>query len=111
MAHPDRTRGALAALPLTSLLALAFAAPLLVVALFSVMPERVFTLTQMPDFSAYAKIVSDGYYSALLWSLGMALAATLILLVICWPLAFGMAKVFGRFTTVLTIAVVLSLIV
>lgn len=111
MAHPDRTRGALAALPLTALLALAFAAPLLVVALFSVMPERVFTLTQMPDFSAYAKIVSDGYYSALLWSLGMALAATLILLVICWPLAFGMAKVFGRFTTVLTIAVVLSLIV
>jgi spermidine/putrescine transport system permease protein len=41
----------------------------------------------------------------------MALASTAILLVICWPLAFGMAKIFGRFTLVLTIAVVMSLFV
>ncbi len=41
----------------------------------------------------------------------MALASTVILLVVSWPLAYGMAKVFGRFTLVLTIAVVMSLFV
>ena len=34
-----------------------------------------------------------------------------ILLIISWPLAYGMAKVFGRFTLVLTLAVVMSLFV
>ena len=55
---------------------------------------------------------SQGYYKSLLWSLGMALGLDRsILLVISWPLAYGMSKVFGRFTLVLTIAVVMSLFV
>jgi spermidine/putrescine transport system permease protein len=41
----------------------------------------------------------------------MALTATIILLLICWPLAYAMAKVFGRFSLVLTVAVVMSLFV
>jgi spermidine/putrescine transport system permease protein len=43
--------------------------------------------------------------------LGTALLSTLILFVICWPLAFAMAKVFNRFTLVITIAVVITLFV
>ena len=111
MERIDRKLGLLAALPLTVVLVIAFLAPLLVVALFSTMPERVFSLGHMPDFSAYSVFFSQGYYRSLLWSLGMAFASTAILLVICWPLAFGMAKVFGRFTLVLTIAIVMSLFV
>lgn len=111
MERLDRKLGLLAALPLTVVLVIAFLAPLLVVALFSTMPERVFSLGHMPDFSAYSVFFSQGYYRSLLWSLGMAFASTAILLVICWPLAFGMAKVFGRFTLVLTIAIVMSLFV
>ncbi|MEM6322204.1 MAG: ABC transporter permease [Pseudomonadota bacterium] len=111
MGGGEQRLGLFSAVPIALLLALGFLAPLLVVALFSVMPERVFELSHMPDFSAYAEFFRQGYWKSLAWSLGMALASTVILFVICWPLAFGMAKVFGRFSIVLTIAVVMSLFV
>lgn len=107
----DRKLGFLSALPLTAVLLAAFLAPMAVVAIFSVMPQKVFSLANMPDFSSYAVFFNQGYYKSLLWSLGMALASTLILLIICWPLSFAMAKIFGRFSLVLTIAVVMSLFV
>ena len=75
------------------------------------MPPKVFSLANTPDFSAYAVFFKQGYYKSLLWSLGMALASTVILLVVCWPLAYAMAKIFKRFTLVLTIAIVMSLFV
>ncbi len=111
MEKQDRRLGVVAALPLTALLLLCFLAPMLVVALFSIMPQRVFSILNMPDFSAFQVFFSLGYYRSLLWSLGMAAATTVILFLMCWPLAYGMAKVFGRFTLVLTIAVVMSLFV
>lgn len=111
MQRIDRRLGYLSALPLTVVLTLSFLAPLLVVMAFSVMPQKVFNLGYIPDFSAYAFIFKQGYYKSLLWSLGMSLASTVILFVVCWPLAFGMSKVFGRFTLVITIAVVMSLFV
>jgi spermidine/putrescine transport system permease protein len=103
--------GALSALPIGVFLAAGFLAPLCVVSAFSIMPQKVFSLTNLPDFSSYAIMVQEGYWESLLVSLAMALAATLILFVICWPLAFAMAKVFGRFTMVLTIGVVMTLFV
>jgi spermidine/putrescine transport system permease protein len=103
--------GFLTALPITLLLAMSFLMPLLVVAAFSVMPQKVFSLAHLPDFSAYGEIVSQGYWRPLAWSLGMALAATAILFVLCWPLAYAMAKVYRRFTVVLTIGVVMTLFV
>lgn len=107
----DQKLGLLSALPVVALLGLAFLAPLLVIALFSIMPTKVFSLANTPDFSAYAVVFQQGYYKSLLWSLGMALASTAILLIVCWPLAYAMAKIFKRFTLVLTIAIVMSLFV
>jgi len=111
MERLNRKLGLLFALPLGLILLLSFLAPLLVVAIFSMMPQRVFSLFNMPDFSAYSVFISQGYYKSLFWSLGMALVSTIILFLICLPLAYGMAKVFGRFTLVLSIAVVMSLFV
>lgn len=111
MERTDRKIGLLSALPIAAVLLLSFAAPLMVVAVFSLMPPKVFTLTHLPDFSAYGGFISQGYYRSLLWSLGMALAATVLLFLICWPLAFAMAKVFNRFTLIITIAVVITLFV
>ena len=111
MERLNRRLGFLSALPMAIMLALSFLAPLIVVATFSVMPRRVFSLMNMPDFSAYAVFFQQGYYKSLLWSLGMAFVATIILFVLSWPLAYGMAKVFKRFTLVITIAVVSSLFV
>lgn len=103
--------GVLSALPMLVVFAVALFAPLVVVVLFSIMPSKVFSLANVPDFSAYSVFFSQGYYKSLIWSLGMALASTLVLLLVCWPLAYGMAKVFKKFTLVLTIAVVMSLFV
>jgi spermidine/putrescine transport system permease protein len=111
MESTDRRLGILSALPLVLLLLVTFLAPLVVVALFSIMPQRVFSLLNAPDFSSFAVILSQGYYRSLLWSLGMAFASTAILFVLCWPLAYGMAKVFGRFSLILTVAVVMTLFV
>jgi spermidine/putrescine transport system permease protein len=111
MERIDRKLGKLSALPILLVLTVSFLAPLLVVAAFSVMPQQVFSLANTPDFSAYATFVTQGYWRSLFWSLGMALAATVCLFLVCWPLAFGMAKVFGRFTIVVTVAVVVSLFV
>ena len=111
MERSDRKIGFLSAVPISVILLFSFAAPLLVVLLFSVMPPKVFTLAHMPDFSAYSGFFSQGYYRSLLWSLGTALAATILLFLICWPLAFAMAKVFKGFTLFITIAVVITLFV
>ena len=111
MNNLDRKLGFLSALPITIVLAVSFLAPLAVVAIFSIMPPKVFSIFNTPDFSAYPVFFNQGYYKSLLWSLFMALISTFILVIISWPLAYGMAKVFGRFTLVLTIAVVMSLFV
>ncbi len=111
MERSDRKIGFLSAVPITVILMLSFTAPLLVVLLFSVMPPKVFTLAHVPDFSSYGVLFSQGYYRSLLWSLGTALAATVLLFLICWPLAFAMAKVFKGFTLFITIAVVITLFV
>ena len=111
MNNLDRRLGFLSALPITIVLAVSFLAQLAVVAIFSIMPPKVFSIFNTPDFSAYSVFFTQGYYKSLLWSLFMALISTFILVIISWPLAYGMAKVFGRFTLVLTIAVVMSLFV
>jgi len=111
MKRSDRRIGLLSALPIGVVLVLGFLAPLLVVLAFSFMPPKVFSLAHMPDFTVYWNILSQGYYKSLLWALGTAAAATVALFVICWPLAFAMAKVFNRFTVVVTIGVVASLFV
>lgn len=111
MERIDRRLGYLSALPLVVLLAISFLAPMLVIAVFSVMPQKVFSVLNMPDFSSFAVIIEQGYYKSLLWSLGMAAVSTFVLLIVSWPLAYGMAKVFNRFTLVLTVAVVMTLFV
>jgi len=111
MERIDRRLGYLSALPLVVLLAVSFIAPMLVIAIFSVMPQKVFSVLNMPDFSSFAVIIEQGYYKSLLWSLGMAAVSTFVLFLVSWPLAYGMAKVFNRFTLVITVAVVMTLFV
>lgn len=107
----ERRLGLLSALPIGLLLLLSFVMPLALVAGFAMMPQKVFELAHLPDFSSFAVIWEQGYYKSLLRSLGLAFPTTVILFVVCWPLAYGMAKVFGRFTLVITIMVVMILFV
>ena len=111
MERQDQRIGLLSAVPMGAVLLISFLAPLMVIAIFSVMPQKVFSLLHLPDFSSYKLLFTQGYIKSVLWSFGMAMASTAILFVICWPLAFGMAKVFKGFGLFITIAVVITLFV
>ena len=106
-----RSTGFFCALPVIVLLLLVFIAPLFVVIGFSFVPARTFNLFSAPTLENYQSIVADTYYLSFGWSLFLAALAVMILFVICYPLAFAMAKVFGRFSIVITIAIVITLLV
>ena len=99
------------ALPLLALLVVGFLAPLLATIWFSVTPARTFNLWQPPTFENYHTIFVETFYRSFLWSLGLAVATVAILAVICYPLAYALAKVFGRWSNLLTLFLVLPLFV
>jgi spermidine/putrescine transport system permease protein len=80
-----------------------FAAPLLAVVGFSIMPERTFSLWQAPTLVNYARVFSGTAYISFLWSLGLAFLTVLLLALICYPIAFGLARIFGRWSMLMTL--------
>lgn len=103
--------GALSALPFGVLMLVAFVAPLLCVVWFGLMPPKTFDLLQMPSLVNYETIFSQTYFKSMLWSLGLALATVVILLVVCYPLAFGLAKIFRGGAAFITYAIVTPIFV
>lgn len=99
------------AIPLLVLLLLGFAAPLLAVLWFSFIPPRSFDLWQPLSLANYREIFAQSYYRSFLWSLGLAVIATATLAVICYPVAYGLAKLFGRWANLVTLLLVLPLFV
>ncbi len=106
-----RQPGVLAALPAMTLLLLGFFAPLAMVLGYSFMPAKTFEFAHLPTLENYGAIVRDSYYLSFLWSLGLASATVALLLLICYPLAYGMAKLFGRWSHLLTLLLVIPLFV
>ena len=106
-----RRAGLFASLPILVLLALIFVAPLMVIFGFSIMPTKTFSLLQLPTLENFGIILSQTYYKSLLWSLGLSFWTVIVLLAICYPLAFAMAKVFGVFANVIMVLVVMTLFV
>lgn len=103
--------GKRAAVPILVLLALGFAAPLFAVVAFSFMPPRTFGFWHEPTLANYVTIYTDNAYISLLWSLALASATVAILAVICYPIAYGLVWVFGRWSTVLTLLFTIPLFV
>jgi spermidine/putrescine transport system permease protein len=103
--------GARAAVPVALFLFAGFVAPLLMVVGFSFMPQRTFSLTGEPTFSNYVTIFESTSYISLLWSLGLALLTVAVLIVIAYPVAYGLVRVFGRWTTLVTLLFVIPLFV
>ncbi len=103
--------GLRAALPVLIYLLAGFAAPLLAVIGYSFMPPRSFGLTQAPTLANYAEIFQGNSYIALSWSLSFAALTVIILALICYPIAYGMARVFGRWSPVVTLLFTIPLFV
>jgi spermidine/putrescine transport system permease protein len=103
--------GALSASPFALLMLFGFVAPLLCVVWFGFMPPKTFSLLQSPTLENYETIFNQTYFKSILWSLGLAAATVGILLVLCFPLAFAMAKIFRGAASFITYAIATSLFV
>jgi spermidine/putrescine transport system permease protein len=98
-------------MPILLLLLLGFVAPLLTIIAFSFMPPRTFSVWQWPTLENYRVIFEETFYTSFLWSLGMAVVTVTILIAICYPVAYGLAKTFGRWANLVTLLMVLPLFV
>ena len=116
MARPDRVAwirqpGVLAALPVTLFLLAGFAGPLAMVVGYSFMPPKTFSLTHTPTLETYGEVVQQSYYISFGWSLWLAAITVVLLLLICYPVAYGMAKLFGRWANLVTVLVAVPLLI
>ena len=97
-----KSPGVLAALPASIFLLIGFAGPLLMVVAYSFMPSKSFSLAQTPTFENYISIISDSYYLSFFWSLVMAITVVILLFIICYPIAYGMSKLFNKWANLVT---------
>jgi len=105
------SQGAKSAIPVTAFLLIGFAAPLIAVTWFSFMPPRSFSLAGTPTFENYQTVVESTSYISFLWSLGLALLTVMLLALICYPVAYGLARVFGKWATLITLLFTIPLFV
>ncbi len=103
--------GVLAALPASLFLLIGFAGPLLLVVAYSFMPSKTFTLLQAPTIENYSSIISDSYYISFFWSLAMALTTVVLLFIICYPIAYGMAKLFNKWANLVTALIAVPILI
>ena len=103
--------GPRAALPLVLLLLVGFAAPLLAILDFSFMPPRTFSLAGAPTLENYVTIFQGTNYISFLWSLALATVTVAVLALACYPISYGLVRVFGRWATVLTLLFTIPLFV
>lgn len=106
-----RQPGVLAAVPVTLFLLGGFVGPLILVWWYSLMPPRTFSLAQTPTLDNFISSASGSYYISFGWSLYLSAITVVILILICYPVAYGMAKLFGKWANLITLLVVLQLLV
>lgn len=104
-------QGEKSAIPLLLFLLIGFAAPLLAVIWFSFMPARTFSLFAAPSLANYATIFESTSYISFLWSLGLAAVTVILLALICYPVAYGIVRVFGKWAMLLTLLFTIPLFV
>jgi len=103
--------GSRSALPVVLFLLIGFAAPLIAVIWFSFMPPRSFSFAGVPTLENYRNIVESTNYISFLWSLGLAVVTVLLLALICYPVAYGLVRVFGKWSMLITLLFTIPLFV
>ena len=104
-------QGEKSAVPVLLFLLAGFAAPLLAVIWVSFMPTRSFSLAGSPTLENYETIFQGTNYISFLWSLGLAVLTVLLLAILCYPAAYGLVRVFGKWATLLTLLFTIPLFV
>jgi spermidine/putrescine transport system permease protein len=103
--------GSRSASPVLLFLVIGFAAPLLAVIWFSFMPPRSFSFGGVPTLENYRTIFESTIYISFLWSLGLAVTTVILLALICYPVAYGLVRVFGRWAMLVTLLFTIPLFV
>jgi len=103
--------GSRSALPVLAFLLVGFAAPLIAVIWFSFMPARSFSFGGTPTLENYRTIFESTSYITFLWSLGLAVTTVVLLALICYPVAYGLVRVFGKWAMLITLLFTIPLFV
>jgi spermidine/putrescine transport system permease protein len=105
--------GAGYALPVLALLAVGFLAPLISVIAFSFAEPRSFSVFGPPTLENYQTIFdpANTVYLSFVWSLIFAAIAVVLLAVLCYPVAYGLAHIFGRWANLITLLLVFPLFI
>ena len=105
--------GLRAAAPVMLLLLLGFLAPLVTVAAYAFATPKSFDVFRSFTLANFAAIVepSNTVWTSFVWSLSYALATTLLLAVIAYPIAYGLNRVFGKWAGLVSVLFVFPLFV
>jgi spermidine/putrescine transport system permease protein len=105
--------GAKYALPVLALLAIGFLAPLIAVTAFSFAEPRSFSVFGVPTLENYRAIFNPAntVYLSFVWSLVFAALAVVLLALLCYPVAYGLAHLFGRWANLITLLLVFPLFI
>lgn len=96
-----RAKGGKCALPVYILLAAGFLAPLFMVFGFSFATPRTYDAFTSFSLENFIHIFdgSTSVWRSYVWSIALAACVTAILAVVCYPIAVGMVRIFGRKTS------------
>jgi len=113
MALPLPKAGTRAALPVAILLLLGFIAPLAAIIAYSFATPRSFDVFSSFTLENYAGLFDPGntVWLSFLWSGFFAVATVVLLAIIAYPIAYGMNRLFGRWSSLVSILFVFPLFV
>jgi spermidine/putrescine transport system permease protein len=100
-----------ASLPVILFLLVGFAAPLIAVTWFSFMPARTFAFSGEASLDNYRTIFDSTSYISFLWSLALAAVTVILLAFIAYPVAYGLVRVFGKWSMLITLLFTIPLFV
>ena len=105
--------GARCALPVSVLLVLGFVAPLITVVAYSFAEPRSFTVFQTFTLENFASIFdpANTVWMSFAWSLALAAFTVAALAVVAYPIAYGLARLFGRWSGLVSVLFVFPLFI
>ena len=106
-----RSPGVLSATPVLVFFVIGFVGPMVIVLGFSFAPPRTFGLGDGFTTENYAHIFSQSYYISFIWSFALAGLTVACNLLIGYPIAYGLAKLFGRWAAPVMLVLVIPLFV
>ncbi len=107
----ESNTGFILALPSIMILFILFAAPLVLIIIFSFQQPYSFDINSVPTIENYAIFFSDGYYKSLGWSVFLSMITVFISFLFAYPCAYGMVKIFPRYTLWIALLIAMPMFV